>query len=246
MVNLKKDNDDNKSSKFTWINIILGVATIILGIVIILQSEHISQQQIELDQATQNAQLKLALFDKVVDSIGKKNEQQQKIFLVLLDSLDEVDKEYRKNLLDVITTETLNLEIRVKGLLQGGNIIYRAGNKENSGFTDFDIFLCKPSLQEDKRESTFNLLYSVLKVVGETDKTGRIRGKLWRNYNEFSIEQLKGKTTVITDKGHGEKEDADRIMTAIKDAKVTIPEVIDKDNPIEKKTPWLVSIVLCP
>lgn len=81
-------------------------------------------------------------------------------------------------------------------------------------------------------------------VFNETERIGRVRAKLWNN-NEFSLQEIENKTTVITDKDHPEKQQAERVIQEIKNAGINLGEVVYQDNRGEK-TDWLVSIILCP
>jgi hypothetical protein len=262
-------NEDNGSSKISdpaWIKI---VACVVGGLTFVLsvansvatlyqqgeldsQKNQLEKQRIQLNEAKQQTDFQIALFDRAFTSLEKKNVQQQQALLVLLDSLDKkVDKDFTQKLISVITAESRDLETKFQGvflqfgsLLNGGEIIYRAGSKDNYGFTDFDIFVCKPALQNEQKDNSLKLLDSILKVFDKTEKIGRIRVKIWNN-NEFSTDQLKNKVTLIVYKD--EKDEAKRIVDEIQRSPmpVSIPEISYQDDP-SKKIDWLVKMVLCP
>jgi hypothetical protein len=247
-----EDNGNSKTSDPKWIKIfatIISLLTVVLGAATWNQNERINsqkntldEQQRQLDQAKQQTELKLQLFEKVVTSLEKKDEKRQKVLLVLLNSFETSDQVFIQELRNAITTGTLDQTIRLEGLLQGGDIIHRVGDPK---FTDFDIFVCKPALEKDRQKGTFTLLTSMLDTLDKTPKIGRVRARLWKKEDEFSVEQLKERTTIITDKNHPEREQAERIVQEFKSKNLPIPKVDYQYNNGEKSD-WLVSIVLCP
>ena len=261
-----EDNGSSKTSDPAWIKIVacvVGVLTFILSVgnsvaTIYQQGElesqktRLNQQQLQLNEAKQQTDFQIALFDRAFTSLQQRNVQQQQALLVLLNSLDKkVDKDFTQKLISVITSESRDLETKSQGvflqfgsLLNGGEIIYRAGSKDNYEFTDFDVFVCKPALQNEQKDNSLKLLDSVLKVFDKTKRIGRIRVKIWNN-NEFSTDQLKNKVTFIVHKD--EKEEAKRIVDEIQGSPmpVSIPEISYQDDP-SKKTDWLIKMVLCP
>lgn len=242
---INNDNGSSKTSDPAWIKVfatIISLLTFFLGVATWDQKNTLDQQQRQLDQAKQQTELKLELFEKVVVSLEKKDEKRQQVLLVLLKSFESSDQGFIQELRNAITTGTSDPRVKLQGLLQGGDIIHSVGDPK---FTDFDIFVCKPALERDRQEETFKLLNSMLNTLDKTPRVGRVRVRLWKKEDEASIKQLKGKTTIITDKNHLEKEQAGRIVQAFKLANLTIPEVYYQDNN-EEKSDWLVSIVLCP
>ncbi len=254
---------DRDESKDLWVKaaaVIVSLLTLVLNVqtyfsneklkrIELLQVEQkqvLEQQKLLLDKQSADFNFRLNLFDRAAASVKENNEKQLKILLVLVQSLPKSD--YSDSLLNVLADSSVK-EIRqqavdtLRSRLGGGSEwVYRPSTPKISGFTDYDIFICDSAISNSTADT---LLTSVLKSFDGIDRTGSIRVKKWENISELSSEELSGKTTVITDKNHLEKRDAERIINAIETKVKDLPPVNYHDNRGES-SPWRVGIVLCP
>jgi hypothetical protein len=101
--------------------------------------------------------------------------------------------------------------------------------------TDFDVFMCD---QKDEK-----LAENVVEKL-EASNVGNIRISLWNKFEEYSMDELKGKTTVIVDASHPEVGELPQLKKLI-GAIPNIPQIVEAPNkgPV---TRWRISVVLCP
>jgi hypothetical protein len=259
MSNLTGKND----CKDLWVKaaaVVVSFLTLILNVqtyfsneklkkIEILQNEQkqlLEEQKLLLDKQSADFNFRLDLFDRAAASVKENNERQLKILLALVQSLPKSD--YSDSLLNILTDSSVKtirqeaVETLISRIRGGAEWVYRPSTPKISGFTDYDIFICDSAISNS---TTDTLLTSVLESFDNIDRTGSIRVKKWEKLSEFSSQELSGKTTVITDKNHPEKSDAERIINAIKTKVKDLPPVNYQDNRGES-SPWRISIVLCP
>lgn len=111
---------------------------------------------------------------------------------------------------------------------------------ETVKYTDYDVFVCDTSWNNDE---TQRIATSVIDALLAAGRIGQVRLRKWSLYNEVPIADLQGKVTIIVDKDHGEAKEVPRLKQILEDVK-NIPEIQIMDNP-GKKTTWLISIVIC-
>jgi hypothetical protein len=257
------NSSEKENSKDMWIKaaaVVVSLLTLVLNVqtyfsneklrkIELLQEEQkrlLEQQKLLLDKQSADFNFRLNLFDRAAASVKENNERQLKILLALVQSLPKSD--YSDSLLNILTDSSVR-EIRqqavdtLKSRFRGGaEWVYRPSNPSISGFTDYDIFICDSAISNSTADT---LLTSVLESFNNIDRTGSIRVKKWESISEFSNQELSGKTTIITDKNHPEKSDAERIINAIKTKVQNLPPVNYQDNR-GQSSPWRISIVLCP
>lgn len=108
--------------------------------------------------------------------------------------------------------------------------------------TDVDIFVCGKDNTNNKVKdiiSKTNIVLSDSMIFG----TGKL--KVWDGdlYEEISLSELRGKTTIIMDFKHGEYGER-KSISRILDSVPQLPERVFVENQ-GKVTPWRVSIVIC-
>jgi hypothetical protein len=254
------ESDDSKNLWVKWATVVISLLTVLLNFQTFLgndklrkieqlqesQKQVLEEQKLLLEKQSADLNFRLNLFDRASKSVFDNNEKQLRILLALVKSLPKSD--YSDALLNVLA-ESADREIKqqatneLKARFSGGaEWVYRPSNKETAKYPDYDIFICEPAVSNS---TTDRLLTSVLTTFDESKRIGSIRVKKWENLSEFSLQELSGKITVITDKNHDEKKDAEtiinKIMTNVKD----IPPVNYQDNR-GKSSPWRISIVVCP
>ena len=183
------------SNKGLWAAVITGILAIagtVVGSIIKGVSE------INLEKTRLESQLILNALS--VDSEEKRRASLQ----FLVDSSlvrDEATKTGLKKYLDGKDRTSLP---QFTPLLQSGETqILTPRTKKNVQFTDIDFFLCG----KDKDNRVMNeLVVNASNAMRENGMFGESKGKLWEGtlYDEISLTDLKGKTTVIMDMDHPE------------------------------------------
>jgi hypothetical protein len=113
--------------------------------------------------------------------------------------------------------------------------------QETMQFTDFDVFVCQESEQDEEAKKAADRVTDALKGAGSV---GQIRRRTWDFYDEVSIDDLKDKLTIIYDEGHGETQELPRLRRIFREFG-DLPPLQELPNQGEE-TGWIISIVLCP
>ena len=125
------------------------------------------------------------------------------------------------------------------GVSEAGVVV--AATTETVKFTDFDVFKCDVEWESEAAEVE---VQAVIQSLTEMERVGQIRLKKWTLYHEVTLEELRGKLTVIVDNGHGEAQEVPRLRQAFAGT-TELPEMVVRWNDASP-TEWLVAIVVCP
>lgn len=214
------------------------------------QNHILNEQRLLLEQQNADFDSRFKVFEQAINLVEQKNNQKQlKIFLALVQSLPKSD--YSNALLSIlaessssdIQEQALNTLIKARLSEENSEWDYRPYRKTTAKFTDYKIFTCKAAGSD---LATEKLLVSTIQAFDSSTRIGTIRVKKWTDTSKFSLAQLTGKTTVITDKNHPEKKEAERVIKEIKNKVEKLPLINYQDEPGSSKSIWQVSIVLCP
>ncbi len=259
----KSSSDD---SWVKWASVVIGLLTVLLNFQTFHSNEKLreiqnsqeaqredqrqalEQQKLLLEQQSVTFDSHFKLFDLAIQAVERNNAKHLKILLALVQSFPKND--YSNTLLTIlaessnpdIQEQAINTIIKTQLGEENAEWVYRPYSKETSKFTDYQIFTCNSASSD---LTTEKLLISTLQVFNKAPRIGSIRVKKWKNTSEFPLQELERKTTVITDKNHPEKKDAEVITSRIEAEVKDIPLVKYQDNR-GNSTPWQVNIILCP
>jgi len=212
------------------------------------QNQILNQQRLLLEQQNADFHVNLNLFDRAITSVAANNQRQLEILLALVQSLPKSD--YSNALLSILSKssnpniqeQAINSRVKAQLSEENSEWVYKPYSEATARFTDYKIFTCNSAGSD---LTTEKLLISTLQVFDAAQRTGTIRVKKWQNTSEFTYTDLQQKITVITDKNHPEKQQAERIVKELKNKVKDIPPV-DYQDERGKSSSWQVSIVLCP
>jgi hypothetical protein len=253
-------SDNSQSQWVKWAAVFISLLTVLLNVQIFLSNEKLKkiellqesqkqaleEQKLLLQKQNDDLHFRLDLFDRAYTSVKDNNARQLKILLTLVQTLPKSD--YSDALLNVLADST-DKEIKQQAsnelkdrLSSGTEWVYKPSTKETEIYPDYDIFICEPAISNS---TTDRLLISILNSFDKSKRIGSIRIKKWDNLSEFSLQELSRKTTVLIDKNHDEKKDAETIINEIVTNVKDLPPVNYQDNR-GKRSPWRISIVICP
>ncbi len=106
-------------------------------------------------------------------------------------------------------------------------------NVGSADLTDISIFIC-----DDSDEQSAQIAASQLRLSG----FGDITLDRWTSFDEISRSELSGKTSVIFDADHPERNEVGRVVEAI--SAMNFQRVVSLENR-GAKTEWLISVVFC-
>ena len=120
-------------------------------------------------------------------------------------------------------------------------VLQREG-KGLSNKTDIDIFVCG---KDNNTVEVKDLVQSANDSLSKSMRFGVGNLKVWDGalYEEISLQELKGKTTIIMDFNHGEYADKDFIANILGGV-TRLPELVFVSNK-GRTTPWRVSVIVC-
>jgi hypothetical protein len=113
---------------------------------------------------------------------------------------------------------------------------------ETAPLTDVDVFVCESDETQPSFVTQSRLANDGAHALKEAG-FGRIRTSVWRSTSEFSVEELRGATTVVLDVDHLEAREFDRIKSALEPID-GLPGVRQAANP-GQVSEWYISVVIC-
>lgn len=129
---------------------------------------------------------------------------------------------------------------QVPGPLPGLGVVQVSPSPDK--LSDSYVFVCHGN-PEDPLYSDEVILANLAADALKTAGFGRIETRVWKSTEEISVEELRGATTIVFDKGHPEEGDVPRIRKALEE-KGGLPAVHTVPNK-GPPTPWYYSIIVC-
>jgi hypothetical protein len=112
-----------------------------------------------------------------------------------------------------------------------------------AGFTDFSLFVCEAAAGDPEAQRIADATLGVLEGL---QARGEVSVQTWGGalYEEISLDELRGKLTIVVDRDHPERMELARIREALAN-RPGLPPVAVVDNRGEE-TPWRISLIVCP
>jgi len=224
----------SEKSTGLWIAIVTGMLTV-LGAAI--GSTIKSVGDIRLERAKLDSQL-------ILNALAPPNVEERRAALqFLVQSTLIKDEDTRRGLRKYFEGESPKAPPQLRPFIESGTSrVLTPQSQEVSKNTDVDLFVCGKDKADKRIEKQILEVHSSLR---DTNHFGTSKLKVWDGglYDEVSLAELSGSTTIIVDQKHAESNEVSRLKDII--TSVTgLPPVKEVANR-GILTEWRISIVIC-